>query len=110
MCDEDATVLVLMGHDTAQVTDPRPGPVTVDACIAAEVRLLNVAGIRTTGSCCGHGRGPGWIAVVLEDAERMRDWRPGRLGAYEAGECPLPNYAGAAIFKPLTGPGGYATA
>ena len=30
--------------------------VSLDACIAEEVQGLWKAGIRTVGSCCGHGR------------------------------------------------------
>jgi len=35
----------------------------IDACIAPIVKALNVAGIRTDGSCCGHGKADGWIAL-----------------------------------------------
>lgn len=36
-------------------------PTKVDSCIAPIVAALNLAGIRTTQSCCGHGKGPGRI-------------------------------------------------
>lgn len=36
----------------------------IDACIAPIVRALNEAGIRTVASCCGHGKGPGNIALA----------------------------------------------
>ena len=41
--------------------------VPVDECIAPLVQLLNDRGVRTTGCCCGHGKGPGFIS--FEDAE-----------------------------------------
>lgn len=30
--------------------------VAVDACIADEIQMLNSKGVRTIGSCCGHGK------------------------------------------------------
>lgn len=39
----------------------RLGPVKVDRCIAPIVAALNLAGVRTTQSCCGHGKRPGRI-------------------------------------------------
>ena len=39
----------------------RLGPIKVDRCIAPIVAALNLAGVRTTQSCCGHGKGPGRI-------------------------------------------------
>ena len=37
----------------------------IDACIAPIVKALNDAGITTTQSCCGHGKGLG--RIDLED-------------------------------------------
>lgn len=45
-------------HDTLRpvsVIHPRKKQVLVDACIAEEVQELNNKGIKTVGSCCGHG-------------------------------------------------------
>ena len=48
--------------------------VGVDACIADIVSALQVAGITTTGCCCGHGSGRGEIGLrdgrtlVIEEA------------------------------------------
>lgn len=39
-------------------------PISVDACIAAEVQGLWALGIKTLASCCGHNRGEGVIAVL----------------------------------------------
>jgi hypothetical protein len=36
----------------------------IDRCIAPLVAALNAAGIETRGSCCGHGKGPGWIMLA----------------------------------------------
>ena len=41
--------------------------VPVDQCIAPLVQLLNDNGVRTVGSCCGHGKAPGFVS--FEDAE-----------------------------------------
>jgi len=63
---------VQVGHDV-MVTLCRPKLVSgrlvvpVDGCIAPLVQLLNDHGVRTTGCCCGHGKGPGFIS--FEDAE-----------------------------------------
>lgn len=46
-------------------------PISVDRCIAEEVRGLWARGIVTTGSCCGHNRQPGYISVLPEHADRM---------------------------------------
>jgi len=35
----------------------------IDSCIAPIVKALNDAGIYTRGSCCGHGKSDGWIAL-----------------------------------------------
>ena len=41
----------------------RLGPIKVDSCIAPIVAALNLAGVRTTQSCCGHGK-PGRIDLA----------------------------------------------
>lgn len=41
----------------------------IDACIAPIVKALNAAGIRTAGSCCGHGRDPG--NIILADGREL---------------------------------------
>lgn len=37
--------------------------VTVDACLAEEIKDLWNKGVVTCGCCCGHGRSLGWIGV-----------------------------------------------
>jgi len=39
----------------------------VDGCLAPLVQSLNDKGVRTIGSCCGHGEEPGF--VTFEDFE-----------------------------------------
>ncbi len=62
------------GTDTeVLLCKPRPvsGGVTVpvDSCIAPIVQALNDASIETTGSCCGHGSGPG--SITLADGREL---------------------------------------
>lgn len=40
----------------------------VDACLVNRLEFLNQHGIKTLGSCCGHGRYP--MTIVIEDDER----------------------------------------
>lgn len=50
-----------------------------DPCIAPLVTALNVAGIATVASCCGHGCRPGHI--MLADGRELviaRDWDEAR--------------------------------
>lgn len=46
--------------------------ICVDACLALEVSRLWADGIRTTGSCCGHGAQQGYIGVIDADIPRMK--------------------------------------
>jgi len=41
----------------------------VDLCIADIVAALNAANIRTTASCCGHGKMDG--RILLEDGREL---------------------------------------
>lgn len=52
----------------AEGSDTRKA-VLVDRCIAGIVQALNSAGIRTLGSCCGHGKSSG--EILLEDGRRI---------------------------------------
>lgn len=45
--------------------------ICIDLCILPEVQLLWKAGIRTTGSCCGHGKITGTITTVDDDWPAM---------------------------------------
>jgi len=53
--------------------------VGIDACIASLVRALRNGGIKTTYSCCGHGKGDGLIlceddrAFILTTREKLED-------------------------------------
>jgi hypothetical protein len=54
----------------------------IDACIAPLVQALNDAGLYTANCCCGHGKGPGIIALhdgraliicaSVDEAERLQ--------------------------------------
>lgn len=43
--------------------------VEIDACVVDIVEIFQCAGIRTTGSCCGHGDAPG--SIRLEDGREL---------------------------------------
>ncbi len=62
------------GTDTeVRLCKPRPisgrSTVSVDSCIATIVQALNDANVATTGSCCGHGSGPG--SITLADGREL---------------------------------------
>ncbi len=62
------------GTDTeVTLCEPLPSShrtsIPVDACIAPLVQALNDAGIETTGSCCGHGKGDG--SITLGDGREL---------------------------------------
>jgi len=48
-------------------------PVYVDACIADYVHRMNDQGIITTACCCGHGKGPGAVLVVVESVPLLNE-------------------------------------
>lgn len=48
-------------------------PIYVDKCIAKEVARLRDMGIRTLGSCCGHGKLEPSIVVDERDDGRMEE-------------------------------------
>lgn len=52
------------GREYVEVNPHTPVPADVDRCIALIVKALNVAGLITVQSCCGHGKQPGSIALV----------------------------------------------
>lgn len=45
----------------------------VDSCIATIIDALNKGGVRTTGSCCGHGKNHGDILLADGRALVIRD-------------------------------------
>jgi hypothetical protein len=55
---------VMIPADLSHTGAARPKLVGIDACIAPIVKALNDAGIATVASCCGHGKGPGSIALA----------------------------------------------
>jgi len=50
------------GHEYSKV-------VSIDACIADVVEAFQTSGIKTTGSCCGHGKNPG--SIKLDDGREF---------------------------------------
>jgi len=55
--------------------------VLVDACIAPLVQMLNDFGVRTVGSCCGHGgHTHGWIQFEQEgEVLELKIWPGGSI-------------------------------
>ena len=53
--------------------------VKIDACLTSLIKALRNAGIKTTYSCCGHGKGDGLIlceddrAFILTTRKKMED-------------------------------------
>lgn len=71
----DVTVLsVPIPADLSHTGEARIAEKGVDRCIAPIVAALNAGGIATRSSCCGHGRGPGTIA--LQDGRSLVIERP----------------------------------
>lgn len=73
----EATVAVeLPGHMSeyrqARVEDGLSPKVSIDRCLVPEVRKLWGQGVSTRGSCCGHNKKPGYIAVAEEDVPKMK--------------------------------------
>lgn len=73
----DAAVLVPMpdcmrGYRDRRVAAGLSPNLAIDACILGELQELWRRGVRTTGSCCGHGKTFGFVSVVRADAEIMR--------------------------------------
>lgn len=57
------------GSDREVVIEQR---VKVDACIADEIVSLNKNGVRTEGSCCGHGKSPATALILPSSQQRAR--------------------------------------
>ena len=47
--------------------------ICVDLCLKDEILYLWGIGIRTTGCCCGHNKVDGYIGVIDEDIEKMKN-------------------------------------
>ncbi len=78
----DVEVDVTVPAQFSHTGEARPKRVKIDACIAPIVDALNKAGILTGGSCCGHGKWPGWI--VLEDGRTLTITDTDRRGCNDA--------------------------
>lgn len=66
MCEHGTTVplMVVIPARLSHTGEARLDMKAVDACIAPIVKVLNDAGVPTVSSCCGHGKGPGNIALA----------------------------------------------
>lgn len=71
MCDwgDSVVVSVLVPASVSCTGSDRRAQKPIDRCLAPIVKALDRAGVRMTGSCCGHGRGPATIA--LEDGSEL---------------------------------------
>jgi hypothetical protein len=65
-CRLTKIVRVRIPADLSCTTKARWKKVAIDDCIADIVEALQKAGINMRGSCCGHGRYPGWIHLENE--------------------------------------------
>lgn len=50
-----------------------PTLVCIDKCLLPEILTLWEMGIKTTGCCCGHGKGKPFIGVDFDDIQKMKD-------------------------------------
>lgn len=71
MCNHNDTIRlhVPIPADHSHTGEFRWGYKPVDRCIAPIVQALNAAGIMTVNACCGHGDGPG--AIALHDGREL---------------------------------------
>ena len=60
---DTVSVRVKIAADLSHTGEARWRDMGIDRCIAGLVRALQEAGIDMRGSCCGHGKGPGEIAL-----------------------------------------------
>lgn len=77
-------VEVRMPASQSYTGEERRKVVGIDSCIAPLVEALVKGGVLTTGSCCGHGKGLGYIG--LSDGRELLV-APDRETAMVAGEA-----------------------
>jgi hypothetical protein len=65
----DTMLRLLVDKDVSYTKDFRVDDVKVDSCIALFIWNLNVNGVRTVNSCCGHGKGEG--SIILASGARI---------------------------------------
>ena len=51
----------------------RSNTICIDRCIVEEIKYLWSLGVRTTGCCCGHNEGEGYIGVIDKDIGIMEE-------------------------------------
>lgn len=72
--DNQVEIIDLPPHMAAYKNKVGGAPsICLDKCIAEEVQQLWKLGITTTGCCCGHNKLGGFIGVVDEDIQRMKE-------------------------------------
>lgn len=69
-CDCSPETMGTYSHHVS-VETPWGQIVSVDACMVPELASLWRLGIRTVASCCGHRKGPGFVAAHEADAARL---------------------------------------
>lgn len=66
-----------------------PPTVSIDSCIAEEIKKLWDKGIETMGCCCGHNSERGWVQVYPDDYPQMfelgYEQRPAVVKTHETG-------------------------
>src|SRR3990167_225800 len=62
----------------------------IDSCIVPALEALWAAGIKTVGSCCGHGSGTGVIGLGTWRDDRPIDEHPATYRPIEGRERPMP--------------------
>lgn len=75
----DVLVKVKIPAELSHTHEAYWGKKAIDKCIASIVKALTEAGIYTAGSCCGHGKDNGYIALhdkrvlIIKDIEDSLD-------------------------------------
>lgn len=71
MCDWGNTknLTVPIPADLSHTGERRWATKAIDSCIADLIYALNVMGVYTRSSCCGHGKEPG--SIILEDGREL---------------------------------------
>jgi hypothetical protein len=71
-------VKVTVPSDLSFTGKDRKAVKLIDKCIAPLVRALNQGGVKTRDSCCGHGKGQGyiqlWDGTVLHIIKDGQKW------------------------------------
>lgn len=69
MCQQRSATVVPTPEWAAEFRNHPENGIAVDSCIADEIQRAWAQGVRTLGSCCGHGEEPPSV-VLTEDPEQ----------------------------------------